>query len=151
LFPWMAISLTGKLVGVLPAAMIALARCGRFALGQMTEERLGHGEHRRCGLGVRCTQCPRPCRCGVGRWCVVCDGGRPAGDEEETATRLARRIQCRGKPVCPASPRRRSAGALERALHALSVQLVGPFCRCTLLVNASYGRGLAALCGPSLC
>src|SRR6516225_4305704 len=109
------------------------------------------GEYRRCGLGDGCTHCPRARRCGVGRWCLVCDGGRPAGDEEETVTRVARRIQCGGTPVCPASPRRRSAGPLERALHALSVQLVGPFCRCTLLVDASYGRGLAALCGPSLC
>src|SRR6516225_5130551 len=60
-------------------------------------------------------------------------------------------VECGGTPVCPASPRRRSAGPLERALHALSVRLVGPFCRCTLLVYASYGRSLAALCGPSLC
>jgi hypothetical protein len=40
---------------------------------------------------------------------LVCDGERPAGDEEETVTRVARGIQCGGTPVCLASPRRHSA------------------------------------------
>ena len=70
-----------------PAIQLGSSKAWAIAQSHLTEERLGHGEHSRCGLGDRCMHCPRARRCGVGRWCLVCDRGRPAGDEEETVIR----------------------------------------------------------------